>query len=133
MCLDSAVRVYDKPLREKRIGYKIKSCREYNSKDYKYQNSRSAGEIEADNKGKEYEPGFHILTSRKTAAKLTRILNKQLEQYSWADLYCVFKVEYNDIVAEGYETCDNIVDCTSGRCRCDVARRMKVLEKIEVR
>lgn len=132
MCLDSAVIVYDKPLREKRVGYKVKPLDIYDSIDYKYRNSGSTIKTETDNNGKGYEPGFHILISRKAATKLARAINKLMSRYSWGSRYCIFKVEYNDTVAEGYEMCNNIVDSVPGRCRCDVARRMKVLKQIEV-
>lgn len=133
MCLDSAVKTYKKPLKEKRIGYKVKDLFNYNNEDYKYRNSDSYDCKEHDSNGKEYEPGFHILISKKAAIKLARKINEDYNKYSWHVTYCIYKVEYNDIVAEGYETCDNIVKYVPGRCKCDVARRMKILEKIEVR
>lgn len=119
MCLDSACKTYKKPLREKRIGYKIKDCEHYNPEDYRYQNSDSVDELELDNNGKEYEPGFHIICSKKAALKLAKSDPSNL---------VVFEVEYNDIIAEGYENCDNICEYSSGRCKCDIARKMKVLK-----
>jgi hypothetical protein len=62
-----------------------------------------------------YEPGFHIFTSLRAAKKYNRYAGS------------IFKVQYNDVVADGTHYAGESV------ANCVIARRMRVFKKDKVK
>jgi hypothetical protein len=135
MCLETIKKTYDPPKKVSsvngnfRIGYKV--CLPFGNGTFKgpyYGDDYRFGKwLYSDSEGSEeytdetfathkYEPGFHIFTTLKAAKKY------QLDEGG-----CVFRVQYNDVVANGTHYVDgDFVPCV-------VARRMRVFKKDKVK
>lgn len=134
----------EKPDTKLRTGYKIFrlnkrgkvsfACQERKLELREWMNSNSKGKSISHRNpfGVPYEPGFHILTSKKAAMKLTRAKNNGL--YPGVPEYVCYEVEYTDTVAKGNETEQNICWTLKNKrtTGCHIARRMRVLRKIKI-
>lgn len=137
MCLETVKKTYCPPKKVEsvkgkfKVGYKVLRDRDttfsgpyfgLGSPFGKWLHSGSAGSIEysgdVDEHEGSYEPGFHIFTTLKAAKEY------QEEEYG-----SIFRVQYNDVVAEG----THYTSCTHEHQGCVVARRMRVFKKDKVK
>lgn len=136
MCLETVKQTYHPPKKVSsengkfKIGYKVIHihCKGKTFDGTHYGNGKRFGQwLNSRSNGKKvpangddgdmtlYEPGFHIFTSLRAAKK-----------YNWYG-GSIFKVQYNDVVADGtHRVGDSIANCV-------IARRMRVFKKDKVK